>query len=258
MFAAKYWSRLSLSSAQENWDIGEDVSFHCGLGSTERKAHDGHLKALLINLLGHGFSFTCKNSISRHLVVARHENRRSCRKKLSLFSARFDATCLVIRSACAATQPCWPHLHPAPWCWPSSSNATLSLGWFWPWRCTPPPTHRTDLPTRRDRPSAQGDQQSRRAAASLANLSQNKLPLLLLCLLVSQPTRLGERLQLSRLFARATIFICCLFVRLASSVCVLRSANSGGGTPKIHRSLARNAPAQIRSENPRILIRRIA
>jgi hypothetical protein len=68
MFAAKYWSRLSLSSAQENWDIGEDVSFHCGLGSTERKAHDGHLKALLINLLGHGFSFTSKNSISRHLV----------------------------------------------------------------------------------------------------------------------------------------------------------------------------------------------
>ena len=26
--------------------IGEDVSSHCGLGSTERKAHDGHLKAL--------------------------------------------------------------------------------------------------------------------------------------------------------------------------------------------------------------------
>jgi hypothetical protein len=35
--------------------IGEDVGFHCGLGSTERKAHDGSLKALGIKRL-HWFS----------------------------------------------------------------------------------------------------------------------------------------------------------------------------------------------------------
>ena len=29
--------------------IGEDVSFHCGLGSTERKAHDGHAFALPVS-----------------------------------------------------------------------------------------------------------------------------------------------------------------------------------------------------------------
>ena len=52
--------------------IGEDLRLYRAFGSTKRKAHDGHLKALLINLLGHGFSFTSQNSISRHLVSARH------------------------------------------------------------------------------------------------------------------------------------------------------------------------------------------
>jgi hypothetical protein len=36
--------------------IAEDLGFHCGLGSTERKAHDGHLKALGIKRL-HWFSW---------------------------------------------------------------------------------------------------------------------------------------------------------------------------------------------------------
>jgi hypothetical protein len=64
--------KLSARESANLKAIGEDLRSHCGLGSTEGKAHDGHLKALLINLLGHGFSFTSQNSIRRHLVSASH------------------------------------------------------------------------------------------------------------------------------------------------------------------------------------------
>jgi hypothetical protein len=45
--------------------------------------------------------------------------------------------------------------------------------------------------------------------------------------------------------------ICFLALSFDRAAFALRSVNSGGGTPKIHRLLGRNTPAQFRSENPR-------
>ena len=155
------------------------------------------------------------------------------------------------RSVCAAIHPCWPRSPPAPSCWPSSSSATLSLGWSWPWHCTPPPTHRTDWRSPRDQASAQCDQQSPSTAASLAILAQSKLPLSLLCLLVSQPTQLGERLHVSMFICSRHDLYLMFFRFCAAGACVLLLRTQARGPPKIHRSLGRNMPSQIRSEFPR-------
>jgi hypothetical protein len=102
------------------------------------------------------------------------------------------------------------------------------------------------LRAQRDRSSAQGDPQSRLTAASLASLAKNKLPLSLLCLLVSQPTHLGERLHLARcLFARAQLYLFVVCSRVERSACALRSANSGGAPPKF---IARSTAIPLRTK----------
>src|SRR6516225_5669252 len=147
------------------------------------------------------------------------------------------------RSVCAAIRPCWPRSPPAPSCWPSSSSATLSLGWSWPWHRTPPPTHRTGWRGPRDQASAQCDQQSPSTAASLAILAQSKLPLSLLCLLVSQPTQLGERLHVSMFIcSRHNLYL--MFFRLcAAGACVLLLRTQARGPPKF---IARSAAISLR------------